>query len=90
MKTRRDALPEHRDWTDRGCEVSPTCLGCPLAVCRYDHPNGVVGLRAEERRARTRELKEAGAAADEVAEALGCSLRTVFRLRREEVRDGRP
>jgi len=23
---------------DTGCEVSPTCLHCPLEECRYDNP----------------------------------------------------
>lgn len=28
--------PDH--WADTGCSLAPSCLNCPLPVCRYDLP----------------------------------------------------
>lgn len=36
--TRRDCLPEHHSYRDDGCEYSPSCLTCPLPLCKYDDP----------------------------------------------------
>ena len=33
---RRDSLPEHARYKDEGCELSPSCLRCPLPRCQYD------------------------------------------------------
>ena len=33
---RRDTLPEHTDYRDTGCDLSRSCLRCPLARCKYD------------------------------------------------------
>ncbi len=27
-------------YQDRGCEVAPACLRCPLAECKYDNERG--------------------------------------------------
>ena len=35
---RSDTLPENTRYKDDGCDVSSSCLGCPLAKCRYDDP----------------------------------------------------
>ena len=32
-------LPENYDYTDTGCDLAPSCLECPLALCKYDDPN---------------------------------------------------
>ena len=77
---REDALPEHADYRDRGCDLFASCLRCPLPRCRYDEPGGV---RALLNRARDREIRllriEDGLAADEIAARFGVSRRTVFR-----------
>ena len=31
-----DMLPEHFPYRDDGCDVSPSCLRCPLPRCKYD------------------------------------------------------
>lgn len=28
----------YKHWQDDGCEISPSCLSCPLEVCKYDQP----------------------------------------------------
>ena len=33
-----DALPEFYQYADNGCEVSPSCLNCPLPQCKDDDP----------------------------------------------------
>jgi hypothetical protein len=73
---RRDALPEH--YGDTGCDLSPSCLTCPLAHCRYDA--GVREQRQDDRQQRIVELRRQGWTPERVAAALGVSRRTVFRL----------
>ena len=33
-----ELLPERYPYRDEGCEVSPSCLKCPLPQCKYDEP----------------------------------------------------
>lgn len=35
---RSGLLPEDTDYRDTGCELSESCLRCPLARCKYDEP----------------------------------------------------
>ena len=37
-KTLVDTVPELYHYEDTGCEVSPSCLNCPLPRCKYDDP----------------------------------------------------
>ena len=39
-KSLLDAIPEFYHYEDTGCEVSPSCLNCPLPQCKYDDPDG--------------------------------------------------
>ena len=84
---RHDALPEHVDYRDRGCDVFPSCLSCPLPRCRYDEPGGV---RALLNRHRDREIRrlghEHGLPVDEIARRFLVSRRTVFRALQQSVR----
>lgn len=71
---------------DTGCEVSPSCFSCPLAECKYDLPSRQ-GMSAERLaresadRDKVRLMTAAGASVREIASALGCSTRAVFRKR---------
>ncbi len=38
VKTMADQSPEYYHYEDTGCEVSPSCLNCPLPQCKYDDP----------------------------------------------------
>ncbi len=49
-KIRREALPEHADYRDTGCELYESCLSCPFVRCRHDYPDGIRGLLAEDGR----------------------------------------
>lgn len=79
-KTRVDALPEHAEYSDRGCEYHPSCLSCPLPVCRYDVQGGVQVMRSQARRTAAVALKADGRSVDEIAASIGCSRRTACRL----------
>ena len=35
-----DLPPEYCHYCDEGCEVSSSCLNCPLSRCIYDQPGG--------------------------------------------------
>src|SRR3989442_8996007 len=78
---RRDTLPEHTNYRDLGCEVSPSCLLCPLERCKYDVP--LVSERQTTMHARDQELvrrRRRGAAIDSLAVRYRLSRRTIFRI----------
>jgi hypothetical protein len=78
---RCDRLPEHLDYADTGCELSPSCLNCPLPQCKYDAPRRVRGLRNYRR---DREIallhRKHQAPVDAIAAAFGLSRRQVYRI----------
>lgn len=74
-----DRLPEQIHYHDDGCEFSPRCLACPLVMCRYDMPPKRAGRLV--RQAELRRLLAEGLTADQCAERMGVSRRTVFRLK---------
>ena len=95
---REDALPEHVNYRDRGCDLFPSCLSCPLPRCRYDEPGGV---RAMLNRTRDREIRQMRfddeVPVNEIARRFQVSRRTVFRAlegargtRRDPAREGAP
>ncbi len=85
---RADALPEHTDYRDTGCELAPSCLSCPLARCRYDETPNLRRLTADRR---DREIayirRRYRAPIKMLASAYGLTRRSIFRLLREQ--DGR-
>lgn len=77
--TRRDALPENVEYTDDGCNASPSCLTCPLAVCIYDsEPDAVVMRKARNRL--ILKLHKRGKRAKHIASVTGLSERSVYRV----------
>jgi hypothetical protein len=79
-KIRQDALPEHLDYNDGGCELAPSCLRCPLEVCRYDQPGGARVLRQTDRDDRLRRFHAEGSSIDALASQYRLSRRSVFRV----------
>jgi hypothetical protein len=67
-------------YADAGCDVSPSCLRCPLPQCKYDD-------RAWKRRDRDREvrliLKDPNANIHTVAARFGLTTRTVSRISKD-------
>ena len=78
-----DVLPERFPYRDDGCEVSVSCLRCPLPQCKYDDPGW---LQREKRLERDQEvvtaLREQGLSVAEAADRFSLSERTVFRILR--------
>ena len=66
-------------YRDTGCDLHPSCLACPLEVCRYDAtPGNAITI---QRAARERELSAQGWTVPAIARELGVHVRTVYRLR---------
>ena len=76
-----DSFPEEREYQDDGCDLFPSCLNCPLPVCRYDE----LGRRVHwAKRLRDREVLRSynieGTSIKELARRFGLSQRTVYRI----------
>jgi hypothetical protein len=82
--TRREALPEHSVYRDEGCDLSPSCLACPLPRCRYDESGGA---RTMVNRVRDEEIRrmrlDAGMPVEDISRYFQVSRRTVFRVLRD-------
>lgn len=79
-RARNDSLPEFTRYRDDGCEVSESCLSCPLPRCRYEEPGGLRAIMNEARDSEIIELRGRGVSVDVLAERFGVSRRTVFRI----------
>lgn len=78
---RKDALPEHTEYADTGCDMHPSCLACPLVRCRFDEPGGMRKMISRERdRLIIRLQQEQRLPAHVLARRFGISRRTVFRV----------
>ena len=78
-----DAVPEFYHYEDTGCEVSPSCLNCPLPQCKYDDPTWFQKHRRIARDMKVWSTMQAeGLNVDEVAERFSVTVRTVFRIMR--------
>jgi hypothetical protein len=84
---------EDIEYPDEGCDLSPSCLNCPLPLCRYDQPGGV---RRVQTMARDEEIsrlyRQERAPPEVIASLFGISRRTVFRVlaRRRSATTGLP
>ncbi len=85
-----DTVPEYYHYEDTGCEVSPSCLTCPLPRCKYDDP---VWYQKHRRMARDLEvwttMQAEGLTADEAANRFSVTVRTIFRIM-HRCREARP
>lgn len=76
-----DGVPEEFPYRDDGCEISPSCLRCPLPMCKYDDP---VWFQREKRRERDEEVLSAmrmqNLTVPEAAARFDISQRTIFRI----------
>ena len=81
---RATALPEAHRYEDTGCEVAPSCLRCPLPMCRYDHPGGLRGVLNVARDAEIVRRRDGGESAMVINEAMDVGRRTVFRVLQNE------
>jgi hypothetical protein len=91
LPRRIDALPEHTDYSDRGCDLFPSCLNCPLPRCRYEERGGASALIRSGRDASIIAMAdERGLSVDALARMFGLSRRTIFRVLRSRAYGGGP
>ncbi len=66
---------------DVGCEVSPSCLTCPLPECKYDNPVAFQTLRLAEdpKRQKVLSLLRQGLSAPEVSQKTGLNQKTIHK-----------
>jgi CRP-like cAMP-binding protein len=76
LASRRDALPEHTRYVDRGCDLSPSCLDCLFSACRYDKRLSKNDLRNLE----VMRLRDEGMSTKDLMRRFGVCRRTVFRI----------
>jgi hypothetical protein len=79
-RVRHDTLPEYTRYRDDGCDISESCLTCPLPRCRYEEPGGLRALLNETRDRQIIQLRLKGVPVEELAGRFGVSRRTVFRV----------
>ena len=81
LPARIDALPEHMDYSDAGCDLYPSCLNCALPRCRYDSAGGAAAILRPGRDATILRLaRQDGLGVDQLATMFGLSRRTIFRV----------
>ncbi len=79
IPVRSDTLPENTNYSDDGCELSTSCLSCPLPMCKYDDPGWLNRASKRERSEKICRLRADGVPAHEIAKRIGVSSRTVHR-----------
>ena len=76
---RRDSLPEGKRYQDDGCEVSSSCLSCPLPACIHEEFRGLTRLRKRERDAEII-ARRGSMSANDIAAHFKVSRKTVYRV----------
>ncbi|MBI4337030.1 MAG: hypothetical protein HY683_04285 [Chloroflexi bacterium] len=75
-----DTVPELYPYKDDGCEVSSSCLRCPLPRCKYDEPGWLPRWLRQGRDGLIRQARERERlTVPELAQRFQVSQRTVFR-----------
>ena len=72
-------MPEDEEWRDEGCELFPSCLGCPLPKCVEEEPRWRQRLATRVKDRKIAQMKRQGKSHKEIAQALNISVRTVRR-----------
>ncbi len=76
-----DLPPEYCHYRDEGCELSKSCLSCPLPTCVYELRGGRQRwLKSQRNRAMVTEFTTQGREVKELAQSFGISQRTVQRV----------
>ena len=66
---------------DNGCEVSTSCLACPLPACKHDNPLFYQRWRRQVRdRHIVRQMKQRGLSVSRAALVFQVTERTIFRI----------
>ena len=78
-------LPENTVYRDTGCDLAPSCLECPLALCKYDDPKGARRDRNVMRDTEILRLFAQGLKISTIALKVHISDRTVYRVLQREL-----
>ena len=78
-------LPENTVYRDTGCDLAPSCLECPLALCKYDDPNGARYDQTVMRDTEIMRLFAEGLKVSTIALRVNISNRTVYRVIQREL-----
>ncbi len=74
-------VSEFYHYVDTGCEVSDSCLDCPLPKCRYDDPAWYQRNRRLARDFRiVKTMQQEALSIEDTALRFGITNRTVFRI----------
>ena len=83
-----DLPPEYCRYRDEGCELSTSCLNCPLPQCIYDEPGGRQRwLKRFRNKEIARLFSSEGREIRELASMFGVSRRTVQRALKSSLSD---
>ena len=75
---------EYMDWEDTGCEISTSCLECPLPLCKHDDPAWFTKYKkAAQHRIIFYLLSISSSSKDikRLAKHYQCTERTIFRIK---------
>ena len=79
----RRVSPKSACLPDTGCEVSPTCLDCPLSQCKLDDPDWYrYWLLRTKHLAISQAIERDGLTVESAASRFGVTTRTIRRARR--------
>ena len=74
---------EYDHYADTGCEFAPSCLACPLPVCKEDAPPG--WLKRHRRRLYdsgvVRVIRQESLTAEQAAARFGVTVRSIYRIK---------
>lgn len=73
-------LPENTSYADTGCELAPSCLKCPLHLCKYDDPEWGKAASIARRDIDIVNKHKMGMKAAKIATEVDASIRTVYRV----------
>ena len=78
-----DAVPELFHYEDTGCEVSLSCLNCPLPQCKYDDPAWFQRYRRLSKDLKVlTAMRLENLTVEEAAARFSVTVRTIFRIMR--------
>ena len=82
-RTTVDAVPDFIHYEDTGCEVSLSCLNCPLPQCKYDDPAWFQRYwRYGKDLTVLTAMQLENLTVDQAAERFSVTVRTIFRITR--------
>ena len=82
-KPELDSIPEFYHYEDTGCEVSSSCLQCPLPKCKYDDPTWYQKNRRIAKDLKILSaMKNENLTVEQTADKFSVTVRTIFRIMR--------